>query len=247
MSEAIRELEELSFRTLPALEQERYDGWVLRWSGGGSRRGNSVNPMASSSQPLDEKVANCEEWFARRGESCVFRLTPLADQGLAALLDSKGYRKTSPTDVMTVEIGDGGRTGAVFDVADVPSAAWLSRAAGEVAPDEAIQRLRSQLMSAPGHKRFMSWQETVGELPQAIAQSVDLDHYTTIYNMWVAEGFRRRNMGSAIVETLLAIGADAGSIQGVLMVTQDNVPAQNLYRKLGFDPAYEYFYMEPQL
>ena len=42
-----RELEELALTTWPALQQWLYDGWVVRFAGGHTRRANSVTPLYS--------------------------------------------------------------------------------------------------------------------------------------------------------------------------------------------------------
>lgn len=242
MRELIRELEELSFRTLPALEQEHYDDWVLRWSDGGSRRANSVTPLGPSSLPLDEKVAHCEEWFDRRGGRCIFRLTPLADARIEPELRRRGYAKTSPTDVMILEIEPTSIAPEV-SVTDRPSPGWLRLVTGlDPAHPEAV-RLADQLLAGDGQLRFAVVSGAADEILSA-GLSIDLDRFTTIYNMHTTSVDRRRGLASLILSTLLAEGRESGSTHAVLQVTQDNEPAQTLYRKFGFSPIYEYRYME---
>src|ERR1700722_12750944 len=43
--ETLRRLERLHVRAWPAAETERIDGWLWRWSGGGSQRANSVSTI----------------------------------------------------------------------------------------------------------------------------------------------------------------------------------------------------------
>ena len=237
----IQELEELSFRTLPALEQERYDRWVLRWSDGGSRRGNSVNPVASSALSLEEKVEHCERWFAARSAPAIFRLTALADAELPAVLSGRGYIATSPTDVMTLEIGDRGRAKGV-DVDDHPSDFWLATVTGHEPGSAEGKRLASQLMSGVGRVHFASIME--GADTVAIGMSAGLERFTTIYNMNTDATYRRRGLARSILTTLLAIGQEAGSTHAVLQVTADNTAAQALYREFEFSTAYRYRYMQ---
>ncbi|NND02407.1 MAG: GNAT family N-acetyltransferase [Acidimicrobiia bacterium] len=241
VSDVIRNLEELSFRTLPALEQERYDGWVLRWSDGGSRRSNSVNPVSSSTSPLAEKVEYCEDWFNSRRAAAIFRITPLADDALRDFLTDRGYSTASPTDVMTAAITNPLRVRSVL-ITDRPSSHWLRLITGLGAESPESQQLASQLGAGDGLLRFASTGTDHEVL--AVGMSVDLDAFTTIYHMKTDSVARRRGLAASILNTLLAVGQQSGSTHAVLQVTQDNMAAQSLYRQFGFTPAYEYAYMK---
>lgn len=79
----------------------------------------------------------------------------------------------------------------------------------------------------------------------AVGRSVDLDAFTTIYNMQTLQAAQRRGVATAILNALLALGKAGGCTHAVLQVTKDNAAAQSLYRGFGFLPTYEYSYMEP--
>lgn len=241
MSGLVRELEELSFRTLPALEQERYRGWVLRWSGGGSRRANSINPIDPAPQGLQATVDYGEAWFAARDTSAIFRLTPLAPPGLPAELADRGYQPIDSTVVMTGPIGTHAVSSNVT-IAENPDADWL-RITSSLPPDSTrLASLAAQLMTSGGRNCFASIQD--GASTVAVGQSIDLDGYTTIYNMRTVPAAQGRGHAATILGTLLATGRNGGSTTAVLQVTQDNAPAQALYRPFGFSPVYEYRYWQ---
>lgn len=248
MSALLHELENLSFRTLPAVEQERYDGWVLRWAPGGSRRAKSVNPVEPSSLPIEEKVEYCRAWFARRGSTCRFRLTPLADESLRPALAAAGYQAHSPTDVMLSDIGEHtmplhGEVSSHVEVSRLPSHGWLELVTGMSPTSTAATRLADQLTSGDGTHNFATYVER-GDTAAA-GVGIDLDRFTTIYNMMTAPQWRRRGYGRAILETLLARGSSSGSTHAVLQVTRDNHAAIGLYRSVGFETVYSYEYFEP--
>jgi GNAT superfamily N-acetyltransferase len=235
-------LEELSFRTLPALHQERYDAWVLRWSSGGSRRANSVNAVGPSTYPLSEKIAHCERWFADRGAAATFRITELADPELDGELAGRGYVYSAATHVMTAAITDQEAHPAVT-LSAVPSDEWLRTIDYlSAADDAAIHKLRDQLLSSGGVSSFASI-ESDGRVA-AIAVAIDLDGYTTIYNMNTAQDARRRGYARTILETLMANGRATGGSRAVLQVMDDNDAALALYRGAGFTTAYVYHYRQ---
>ena len=75
----IRRIEEASLNTWPALRQILYDGWVMRFAGGYTKRANSITPVYQGSLPIEEKINYCESMYTPRGLPTVFRITPQAD------------------------------------------------------------------------------------------------------------------------------------------------------------------------
>ena len=52
----ITQLEELSINAWPSLQTMLYDGWVLRFSDGYTKRANSSNPLYGGVLSVDEKI-----------------------------------------------------------------------------------------------------------------------------------------------------------------------------------------------
>ena len=103
----IRALEELSLNAWPALQTVHYDGWLLRFAVGYTRRANSVQPLYGSTRDLAAKIAYCEQVYTGRDQSAVFKLTPAArPAGLDAALAAAGYRAEAPTSVQTALLAD---------------------------------------------------------------------------------------------------------------------------------------------
>lgn len=90
----ITHLEETSLRAWPSVETEEYDGWILRFAEGytkRTKRANSVNPLYGSAIDLFEKIAYCEK-YADHGLPAVFKLTlESTSQGLENVLAEQGY------------------------------------------------------------------------------------------------------------------------------------------------------------
>jgi hypothetical protein len=93
-----RDLEELALTTWPALQQWLYDGWVVRFADGHTRRANSVNPLYPSHQDAAAKIAQCEQWYAEHHLPTVFRLNQhTAPANLDGLLEMRGYHRVDPS------------------------------------------------------------------------------------------------------------------------------------------------------
>jgi hypothetical protein len=110
-----RDLEELALTTWPALQQWLYDGWVVRFADGHTRRANSVNPLHPSHQDAAAKIAQCEQWYAERKLPTVFRLNRrTAPAALDRLLDARGYHLADPSLTLHRRLDDWTLPGALI-------------------------------------------------------------------------------------------------------------------------------------
>lgn len=108
LNEQIRFYEELSFNSHPSLQTQYYDGWILRFSNGYTNRANSVNMIYPSMIDLQTKVEYCEKCYSQRQLPCVFKVTDGSDERLDAMLEGRGYRVVTPTDLMVMDLADMG-------------------------------------------------------------------------------------------------------------------------------------------
>ena len=71
----IQTIEELSMNAWPALQTMLYDGWVLRFANGYTRRANSVIPLYLSERETVEKIKVCEKVYKDQGLATTFKMT----------------------------------------------------------------------------------------------------------------------------------------------------------------------------
>ena len=101
------DIEETSLRAWPALQQDLYDGWILRFSRGYTKRANCVNPIYPSSREIVEKISYCEKLYQGKGLPTIFRITPFVSPSeLDHVLGSRGYAKIDITWVLTLDLKD---------------------------------------------------------------------------------------------------------------------------------------------
>ena len=104
-SQMIRLIEELSLNAWPARQTACYDGWLLRFSEGFTRRANSVNPLYPLTLPVGAKIAFCEDVYRARARQPVFRLdggSRAAGPGRA--VERRGYARQADTHVQTLPL-----------------------------------------------------------------------------------------------------------------------------------------------
>ncbi len=87
----------------PAYEQRTYDGWILRYAGGVTKRANSVLALGRPAD-LAGAIEAAEAFYAEKGQRSVFSVGVGAMPGLDDELAARGYGVVDPTVIM---VGDG--------------------------------------------------------------------------------------------------------------------------------------------
>jgi hypothetical protein len=131
------------------LRQQDYDGWLLRFARGYTRRANSVNPQRRGRLPLDEKLAACERAYQAEGLGLVFRIPSIAEEAeLDAALAARGYRKADKTSVRLLDLAAFEGDAADAALVAAPSAAWLAALARFNAMTAAQQAAHRAILGA---------------------------------------------------------------------------------------------------
>jgi N-acetylglutamate synthase len=229
------------FRAWPSFETADYDGWVLRFADGYTKRANSVNPHFGSSLPLASKIAHCESAYRERELTTIFRLTPFSqpedlDEKLAAL----GYETLDPTLVMTCSL-DGVVGGEIGSELIVSSDEW-HRVFNGLRKLEAFERLshRRIVESSDGEHVFAAI--SADGSPSACGLGVLVDHTIGLFDLFTKAAYREQGFGSSIVRSILQWAQERETRLGFLQVHSLNTPARRLYERLGFEVAYPYWY-----
>ncbi len=243
---AIRLLEERSFNAWPALETLFYDGWILRFANGYTRRPNSINPLYSSTLPLDEKIAYCEQVYMAYGQDAVFRLTDAAQPAdLDAALERAGYVASEPVSVQVAEMSPLDPSLAVEPdtIQTTLTPEWIDHFC---ALNPAVARHRgtmTAMLSAILPKAAFATIRQEGEVV-AVGLGVLERGYLGLFDILVAQPARGQGIGRRLVGSLLAWGAANGATRSYLQVVSTNVPALRLYQSYGFREHYRYWYRE---
>lgn len=238
----IRRLEEVSLSAWPALQTLYYDGWLLRFADGYTRRANSVNAVYDSTLPLDEKIARCEQLYAARGLPTIFKMTEAVHpHDLDAVLEARGYTAEAHTSVQTVDLAQMELPAAPLFFSSTPDEDWLALYCrlNEVDPARipVMRAMLGSIVPAVAYARL----EYAGETA-AVGLAVADGAYAGLFDLVVDARWRGRGLGRGLVTGLLAWGRAQGAQTGYLQVMLNNVPAQRLYANLGFREAYRYWY-----
>jgi len=237
------ELEELALTTWPALQQWLYDGWVVRFAGGHTRRANSVTPLYSSHNEPTAKIAQCEQWYATANLPTVFRLNRhTAPAAIDQLLDARGYRLVDPSLTLHRRLDTWTMAGdlrGTLHSETLPD--WLKlycRLSGKALDQQ--QSHTTILQATPAPRLFAS----LWDRDQAVACAVGILYAKalSIVDVVTDPQHRRQGYGSSLLAQLFAWAQHAGASDIALQVQGDNAAARALYARLGFREVYTYWY-----
>lgn len=244
-----KRIEELSLNAWPSLQTLVYDGWLLRFGGGYTRRSNSISPLYASEIDFGQKVANCEKLYGRVGQNTIFKIAEKASpEGLDELLAKSGYVLEAPTSVQVLKLkGYAGNNTDNLTVRNTLDEDWLAnmqRISGTKS-NANIDMERRILGNIATECCFVELQEQGRAV--ACGMGVIEDGFIGIFDIMVSGEFRGRGFGRRIMEGLLSLGTSRGVEHAYLQVMLDNPVALNLYKSLGFREIYKYWYRVKKL
>ena len=223
----------------PAVETSYVGHWLLRASSGWTGRGNSLLPAGSPGMPVAEALKHTEAFYDERG------LPPQALVRLgspeAEALRSSGWvdARPSQSDVLVMHTTlDHVNAAPPYDVlvAEHPTDAWYAAAFDGPVPEPAP----AVLEGAP-NAVFAS--VTLDGQVVAVGRGSMTGHWLGIDAIRVDAGYRRRGLGTAIVQGLARWSGPLGGRRTYLEALLENTAAMATYTRLGYREAYRYRYL----
>jgi ribosomal protein S18 acetylase RimI-like enzyme len=239
----IKRFEEISMNAWPALHTMLYDGWVLRFADGYTRRANSVNPIYASTIDVNTKISYCEKMYTQKGLRTIFKMTEdICPLGLDRVLERKGYEREAETSVQTLRldavgpsVDPGAEIGEMMD--DVWLDAFFRMSDADVKYKNTLRSMLGKNIQGRCIARVMD-----GNTIVACGIGIKEENTVGLFDIIVDKRLRGRGMGRKVTESILAWAKDAGAEWSYLQVMVDNTVARELYRKLGFREIYRYWY-----
>ena len=243
----VRNVQEAALNGWPALRELVFDGWLLRFSDGYTRRANSVQPLSLGTQPLDEKIRYCEATYAAQGLPTLFCIPSTAPPSLGHALDGRGYdppedetrllhmslARDAPLRPEGVELEEG-----------LPGDAWLRTLAALQGRSEAARNTHRKILEALAIPAVFASVPVGGGRLGAIAFGAVHHGMVCVNSVATDPDFRRRGLAHKAISAILAWARDRHGATGACVpVVAENDPAVGLYEGLGFrDEVCRYHY-----
>ena len=237
---AARDADRLALPGWQPVESERLGEWVLRASGGFSSRGNSVFALGNPGMPLAEAVSKVAQWYRARSLAPRAHVHPGALE--ADAFTEAGWTVYEPTLLMLASVAQALRRLGGDHVAAPrhhPSvdAGWL---AADPRAERHGEHARSVLEA--GEVTFATVRGE-GDVVLARGRGVVHGDWVGGSSLWTRADVRGTGLGSAVLESLLAWGAERGATTAYLQVVESNDAARRIYEARGFEVHHGYAYL----
>lgn len=237
-----RQVEEAGLNSWPALHQNLFDGWLVRFAQGYTKRANSVTPLYPSLLPAEEKIAWCEHLYQKNQLPNIFRLLSFSQdsQHLDLLLAQRGYYALDRTLVWSLKLPSELATENT-DLRAISLADWLPICAQWSNRYSNLQHVHRELLERIVSPTLFAVLYQQGA-PVACGLGVLEHEVFGLFDIVTDPEQRRKGYGTQLVTSLLAWGKQHGARYAYLQVVATNLAAQQMYAKLGFRECYQYWY-----
>ncbi|MGN7416006.1 GNAT family N-acetyltransferase [Paenibacillus sp. SAF-068] len=236
-------IEEMSLNHWQPLSTLLYDGWVLRFAKGYTKRANSVQPIHYSTLDVHEKIAECERIYASNQLNTIFKITPfIQPDHLDQLLQDKGYAVVDLTHVQTRSLDNIKEpVHQAVQIDEQLTTIWLDHFCRLNKMND-LQRETSELMlnnirTKAGFISLLMDGQVV-----ACGFGVIERGYIGLYDIITDADFRNQGLAEQMILHLLHWAVENGATSSYLQVVANNAPALKLYAKLGYSQIYSYWY-----
>lgn len=241
------EIEEIMLNAFPAIRQEVYDGWLLRFSGGYTYRANCICPLYPSEYDLEQKIARCEERYRYMHMPVVYKLSHIIPGNLDALLEERGYPIVKHVDVLCRSLTDW----QGFSMEDAPYPLTVSRQMDDAwldgvnrlihIPVPYMEDIQKRIFRKINPPYFCVSAKDGGRIV-ATGLGVLERGYIGLYAIHVDKSYRRQGLALALCGEIIRQGKAAGASKVHLQVRHGNVGAFCLYDKLALKKVYTHWF-----
>jgi len=221
----------------------QYDGWTLRFANGVTKRSNSVSLLYPSTLDPEEKINFCEQCYLSQNITPCFKITPAAEPAdMDQRLYSRGYfihsiisfqtmdiSRIQPEPLHEIHIETELKPGWIEDFI------WMNEF--EPARTSTYMDIMKQIRLQKCLISLKRDHQTIG-----VGLGILEDGFIGLFDIVVDKNYRNSGLGYLIVENILRWGRNNGAEKAYLQVLNDNSPAISLYKKMGFNEVYQYWY-----
>ncbi|MHB9295535.1 GNAT family N-acetyltransferase [Pillotina sp. SPG140] len=215
---------------------------------GYTKRANSINPIYPSKIKIEEKIEFCKKLYARYNLPVIYKLIECEEhKTIDKKLETLNYEQGDITSVQicdTIKTIDNNIKGIVID--NDFNNNWIK---GFVecnkikSKDE--ETIKIMLKNITGNK-IAIYKVFDGEIVGCGYGVIEND-FVGLFDIVVKDNNRGKGYGKEIVQSILSEAGKTGIKKSYLQMVDDNSIAKNLYKKLGYQEKYRYWYRKQNI
>ena len=221
-------------------------GWTVNEDSGVTWRANCVFPYgAVTLDQVESLIDEVIRFYNGSGHPAAFKITNACQPpDLDERLERRGFEKRMLTHVQTLDLGIDRFTLEPTSSPEIhPNVTeeWLDKQKVDKRyQGQGLKVLEGILRRIPGEKGFA----IVRSEEKVVAVGLGVVHkdWLALFSIRVDSDKRRKGIGRTVSKALLNWGMELGARKAFLQVEVENIPAQALYRELGFETVYTYWY-----
>jgi ribosomal protein S18 acetylase RimI-like enzyme len=235
--------EEILLNQWQPLQTMLYDGWVLRFANGYTKRANSVNPIYFSTIDVVDKINHCERIYASHRLKTTFKITPfIQPKNLDEILNHEGYSTIDHTSVQRIDLKQLEQpNNQRVHIDDRVNEEWLHHfcVLNEV-NNKHKETMKLMLSNQLSEKGFF----TLFDNDDVVACGLGMIERNAlgIFDIVTNKNYRNLGWGEQLMLHILQWGRNGGADYSYLAVLLHNQPALKLYSKVGYKEIYKYWY-----
>lgn len=239
--------EELQANAFPALQTIQYDGWAVRFGGGFTYRVNCANPMYQETLPMEEKLSYVENLYKESElNRSIFKLHEGMEQerleNAEQWLAEKGYDRLRDGNIFVCPLSSfEKKPGTEVQVSDIMTDEWLN---GFLTMNGTVDAQRQAAATMLKNIHYPIAAASIWENERMIACGLGVMErgHVGLFDIYVDAACRRRGLGGDICTAIMNAGKQQGCHRAYLQVLADNFGARALYRQLGYEESYGYWF-----
>jgi len=243
--ELLSRVEDAGLNASAPPQQRWVDGWIVRFSPGKAKRARCINAVAAGRGPVAERLAACEQIYDEARLPMIVRVTPFSEPAnLDEWLEELGLHRFDDTRVMVTALPAITRAGKTPAHAQCHPIALepFARRVGEMRGSPLAQRQAhaERLLNSP--VPFHAFELVADGAVVACGQFTIERDVVGLYDIYTDASHRGRGYATQLCAHLLEQAGMRGARYAYLQVESDNLPARQVYARLGFTDAYAYHY-----
>lgn len=241
-------IEEMTMNAWPSIQTMVFDGWIIRMANGYTKRANSINPIYSFENSINEKIKFCENMYRKNNLPVIFKIIQCDElKKIDQILDSLHYEKIDLTSVQIhSNIKQINKIQKGIVVNDYFSNDWKHcfYDCNGIKDLDLIKTIEIMLENIKLDVIAVHKKEN-GQCIGCGYGVIEKD-FVGLFDIIVHKEYRNKGYGKEIVETILSKANENGIEKAHLSVVDNNVFAKKLYGNIGFNEIYKYWYRKKE-
>ncbi len=241
-------IEELTMNAWPSIQTMLYNGWIIRMADGYTKRANSVNPIYSFDNNIQEKIKYCEHIYRKNNLPVIFKIIECNEyKNIDETLENMNYEKIDLTsvqicnDLKHINNMQNGITVNNSFFTDWINCFYECNEIKDLSVMKTIETMLGNIKS-----NIIAVHKKENGIFIGCGYGVIEREFVGLFDIIVNKEYRNKGYGNEIVKTILSEAGVQGAEKVHLSVVDNNAAAKRMYEKIGFKEIYKYWYRKKE-